>query len=90
VTAVNLIHNKVFVNVDLSFKVVRKVNALQHFKELMSSGDKDRARDEMIGSTVMTSYNNRMYLIDDIEFSKKVTDTFETKDTSPVSYLDYY
>ena len=28
VTAVNLINNKVFVNVDLSFKVVRKTNAL--------------------------------------------------------------
>lgn len=28
VTAVNLINNRVFVNVDLSFKVIRKVNAL--------------------------------------------------------------
>lgn len=80
VTAVNLINEKVFVNVDLSFKVVRKVNALQHFKELMQGGDKDRARDQMIGSTVMTQYNNRMYMIDDVDFSKKVSDSFDAKE----------
>jgi len=48
-------------------------------------------KDEMIGATVMTNYNNKMYRIDDIDFKMKVTDTFNVeKDKSKISYADYY
>ena len=56
----------------------------------MQGGDKDRARDAMIGATVMTQYNNHMYVIDDIEFGKRVSDTFEGKNGETMTYCDYY
>ena len=30
----------------------------------------------MAGATVMTTYNKKMYRVDEIDFSKKVTDSF--------------
>lgn len=43
----------------------------------------------LLGLTVLTDYNNKTYRIDDIDFTKKPTDTFDTKD-GPVSFIDYY
>ena len=41
----------------------------------------------MIGCTVMTNYNKKMYVIDDLEFGIKVTDTFKTEKTAEeISY----
>lgn len=37
----------------------------------------ERIREEMIGSTVMTTYNKKMYRIDDITFDVKLTNTFK-------------
>lgn len=53
----------------------------------------ERIKDEMIGSTVMTVYNKKMYRIDDITYDVKLTDTFTMNKgagQSQVSYLDYY
>ena len=45
----------------------------------------------MIGATVMTAYNKIMYVIDDLDFSKKVDDKFLLqKNNEQMSYLDYY
>lgn len=75
-TSVNLIGSDIFANVDMSFKVIRRVTALQHFKDL--GQDKEKAKDDMIGGSVMTNYNKKMYQINDICFDKKVTDTFKS------------
>ena len=45
----------------------------------------------MIGCTVMTSYNKKMYRIDDVEFNMRVDDTFTIEKTGElISYYDYY
>lgn len=44
---------------------------------------------EVLGTTVLTDYNNKTYRIDDVDFSKKPSDTFDTKN-GPVSFIDYY
>lgn len=43
----------------------------------------------LLGSTVLTDYNNRTYRIDDIRYDLCPTDTFPTKD-GEISYVDYY
>lgn len=43
----------------------------------------------ILGATVLTRYNNRTYRIDDIDFNKNPTATFETK-TGPTSFVEYY
>jgi aubergine-like protein len=61
---------------------------------MMQGSSKEKVRDEMIGGTVMTNYNNKMYVIDDLDFSVKVDDTFPQNDKGnagePISYIDYY
>lgn len=44
---------------------------------------------EVLGTTVLTDYNNKTYRIDDIDFTKKASDTFETKN-GPITFIDYY
>lgn len=44
----------------------------------------------LLGTTVLTDYNNRTYRIDDILFDKSPRDTFESADGQQISYIDYY
>lgn len=43
----------------------------------------------LLGQTVLTSYNNKTYRIDDIDFTKSPRSIFDTKD-GPITFLDYY
>jgi len=44
----------------------------------------------VIGSTVLTRYNNQTYRIDDIDDEATISSTFRKKDGSSISYKDYY
>lgn len=43
----------------------------------------------VIGTTVLTDYNNKTYRIDDIDFGTTPSKTFKTKD-GEISFVDYY
>lgn len=43
----------------------------------------------LLGSVVLTRYNNKTYRIDDIDFDSNPGTTFETKN-GPISFIDYY
>lgn len=47
------------------------------------------AQRKLLGQVVLTDYNNKTYRIDDIEFDKSPSHTFDTK-AGPVSFIDYY
>lgn len=44
---------------------------------------------EIIGSVVLTDYNNRTYRVDDVDFSSTPSSTFDQKGQQ-ISYVDYY
>lgn len=44
----------------------------------------------VIGSTVLTRYNNQTYRIDDVDENSNTKSTFKKKDGSSISYIDYY
>jgi len=44
----------------------------------------------VIGSTVLTRYNNQTYRIDDVDENTNTQSTFQKKDGSRISYIDYY
>ena len=45
----------------------------------------------MIGCTVMTNYNKKMYVIDDLDFSVRVDSKFKSeKAGDEISFIDYY
>ena len=43
----------------------------------------------VIGSTVLTDYNNKTYRIDDIDWDRSPSSTFTTRDGEK-SFVDYY
>lgn len=44
---------------------------------------------EFVGETILTTYNNKSYHIDDIDFDTNPTSTFELKGEK-ISYMDYF
>lgn len=43
------------------------------------------------GMIVLTDYNNKFYRVDDVDFSRNPSKTFEIKKTNTQeSYIDYY
>ncbi|XP_040011750.1 piwi-like protein 2 isoform X2 [Xiphias gladius] len=79
--------------VDVCHKVLRNDSVLdvmnilyQHSKENFQ----DECTKELIGSIVITRYNNRTYRIDAIEWNKSPKDTFPLMDGTKNTFLDYY
>ncbi|KAG8453025.1 hypothetical protein GDO86_004730 [Hymenochirus boettgeri] len=79
---------------DVSHKVLRNETVLDSMHALYSSVPKDRFTDmcgkELLGLVVLTRYNNKTYRVDDIDWSTKPTDTFQKKDGSEITYIEYY
>lgn len=44
----------------------------------------------IIGSIVLTTYNDRTYRVDDVEWSVNPLSTFSRSDGTSISYFDYY
>ncbi|XP_068143440.1 protein argonaute-3 [Drosophila tropicalis] len=61
------------------------IEIYQHNKNLYQ----EVAKKSLIGSIVITRYNNRTYRIDDISFDQNPLSTFDTRNGS-ISYLEYY
>lgn len=82
--------------VDLSFKVLRNQNVLALLKELTKqAGDvKNNALRALVGTTIMTRYNNKNYRIDDIAWDMNPTCTFscgrngEEKEITYAKYME--
>jgi len=85
--------------VQLTTKVIRMDTALNIILAIQAEGRngrmsqielEDRIRTELVGCIVLTKYNPKTYRIDDISFNEKVTDSFERRDGSRISFLDYF
>lgn len=76
-----------------SFKVVRTDTVLDAMKSIYNRLGKeqwtDQAKRELVGSIVMTNYNNRTYKIEDIKFDERVNHTFERRGAQ-ISFVQYY
>jgi hypothetical protein len=44
----------------------------------------------IIGTVVLTDYNNRTYRVDDVDFDVTPKSKFEIKPDVHISYIDYY
>ncbi|KAJ8263194.1 hypothetical protein COCON_G00156510 [Conger conger] len=82
-----------YLSVDVSHKVLRNDSVLDVMNviyEKSRESFQDECTKELVGSIVLTRYNNRTYRIDDVEWSKSPKDTFTMADGSQISFLDYY
>lgn len=78
---------------DITNKVMRMETVYQilqrHVRENRSDY-KSTFQQEVIGTTVLTDYNNRTYRIDDVAFDMTPQSEFGKRDGSKMSFVDYY
>lgn len=82
-------------SVDVAFKVVRTDTVLDYISQLRDKADqkgKDwqaAINEAIVGSTVVTKYNQKTYKIERVEFNMSPETTFDKNGTA-VSYMEYY
>lgn len=54
------------------------------------NGFQDECTRSLVGTIVLTRYNNKTYRIDDILWAKTPQHTFKTSSGSELSFVDYY
>ena len=93
ITSIRQHERKILLCCELSHKVMRKDTALSILMELSRSQPRNYQEafsKEMIGTTVLTDYNNKTYKIDDVEYTLTPSSTFCSKTGSEESYISYY
>lgn len=55
-----------------------------------SRNPRQEFQQRVIGSIVMTSYNNKTYRVDDVDFTQKPDSTFQRRDGTQVTYKRYF
>ncbi|XP_077377407.1 piwi-like protein 2 isoform X1 [Festucalex cinctus] len=79
--------------VDVTHKVLRNDSVLD-VMNILYQQSKEKFRDEctkeLVGSIIITRYNNRTYRIDAVEWDKSPKDTFTLMDGTKTTFVDYY
>lgn len=84
-------HEKnLLLNCDMKFKFMRIDNVYDMLIECQSANVCQEFQSKIIGNIVLTSYNNKTYRIDDVDFKSTPSSTFSRRDGSEISYIDYY
>ncbi|CAG9764076.1 unnamed protein product [Ceutorhynchus assimilis] len=90
-TSMKQYEQNIMLNVDLSFKVLRTDKVYDLLLDCGSSRDpRQEFQKRVIGSIVLTEYNNKTYRIDDVDFKKNPDDTFTKRDGTQISYRKYF
>ncbi|XP_072341649.1 piwi-like protein 2 [Scyliorhinus torazame] len=79
--------------VDVSHKVIRNdsvIDIMQAIYQRSSENFQDDCTKQLVGSIIMTKYNNRTYRIDDIDWDRAPTSCFQMADGRDITFSDYY
>ncbi|XP_051807220.1 piwi-like protein 2 [Acanthochromis polyacanthus] len=82
-----------YLSVDVSHKVLRNDSVLDVMNILYQQSKEnfqDECTKELVGSIVITRYNNRTYRIDAIEWDKSPKDTFTLMNGTQTTFMEYY
>ncbi|ODM92896.1 Protein aubergine, partial [Orchesella cincta] len=83
----------ILLQVEITYKVLRLDNCLQVIKNMTNQHneyDKERIRNALVGTVVMTIYNRKTYKVDDIDWETTPTSSFDKKKGEMIKYLDYF
>ncbi|XP_026813338.1 piwi-like protein Siwi isoform X2 [Rhopalosiphum maidis] len=94
-TTIGMFDNGLLLRSEISTKIMREETVFDFLKECLKSRNENpnwmvKFKMAIIGSVVLTRYNNQTYRIDDIDETSSTTSTFLKKDGSSISYIDYY
>ncbi|XP_014250883.1 piwi-like protein Siwi [Cimex lectularius] len=93
VTSIRQHEQNILMCVEITHKVMRKETALDLMYECMNRNKQEwKALFEaaVIGSVVLTEYNNRTYRVDDIDFDTRPDSKFKLRNNEECSYIEYY
>uniref|UniRef100_A0A8D1Z257 Piwi like RNA-mediated gene silencing 4 n=1 Tax=Sus scrofa TaxID=9823 RepID=A0A8D1Z257_PIG len=94
--AVSVSHfeSRLLFSADVSYKILRNETVLEFMTDLCHKTGRscfiETCEKELLGLIVLTRYNNKTYRIDDIDWSVKPTHTFQKRDGTETTYVDYY
>ncbi|KAM5224612.1 piwi-like protein 4 isoform 4-T4 [Hipposideros larvatus] len=92
--SVSQFESRLLFSADVSYKVLRNETVLEFMTGLYHqtgmSGFTQTCEKHLVGFIVLTRYNNKTYRIDDIDWSVKPTHTFQKRDGTEITYVDYY
>ncbi|XP_040833234.1 piwi-like protein 4 [Ochotona curzoniae] len=92
--SVSYFESRLLFSADVSFKVLRNETVLEFMSDLChkagAAGFTQMCEKQLIGLIVLTRYNNKTYRVDDIDWSVKATHTFQKRDGTEITYVDYY
>ncbi|KAK9506113.1 hypothetical protein O3M35_008106 [Rhynocoris fuscipes] len=93
ITAIHEYEDGIMLCCDASHRVLRTQTVHELMLDLMSAR-RDIWQDEflklIIGQTVLTRYNNKIYRVDDVAFDESASDSFEKRDGTKITYAEYY
>ncbi|XP_036252442.1 piwi-like protein 2 [Molothrus ater] len=82
-----------FLMVDAIHKIIRSESVLSLMQTIHSQSQRtfqDECTKQLVGSVVMTRYNNRTYRVDDIDWDKTPKDTFTLASGQEITFVEYY
>ncbi|XP_072825056.1 piwi-like protein 4 [Vicugna pacos] len=92
--SVSYFERSLLFSADVSYKVLRNETVLEFMTDLCHktgmSCFTQTCEKQLIGVIVLTRYNNKTYRINDIDWSVKPTHTFQKRDGTEITYVDYY
>ncbi|KAJ8941721.1 hypothetical protein NQ318_023317 [Aromia moschata] len=90
VTSMRQHEEKILLNCDVSFKFMRMDNVYDMLLECRGQSARNEFQAKVIGSIVLTYYNNKMYRIDDVDYNTTPASTFPMKDGTQITFAQYY
>lgn len=90
-TSIRQHENNILLCAEISHKVMRMETIYDIMNRLRKESRefKTAVASELLGTTVLTAFNNKTYRIDEIDYSMKPSDTFDTKN-GPITFVQYY
>uniref|UniRef100_U3K8L4 Piwi-like protein 2 n=1 Tax=Ficedula albicollis TaxID=59894 RepID=U3K8L4_FICAL len=82
-----------FLMVDSIHKIIRSESILSVMQTIHSQSQRtfqEECTKQLVGSVVMTRYNNRTYRVDDIDWDKTPKDTFTLASGQEITFVEYY
>ena len=92
---VNQLEAGAHVSIDTTHKVIRTESVYEKLKQIYKQCSNPQQitqgiADEIVGSTIITRYNNRTYVAVDIDWNMTPNSTFKMHDGSEISFGAYY
>nr|AID66627.1 Piwil2 [Monopterus albus] len=92
-TGIQCTDGGLYLCVDVSHKVLRNDSVMDVMNVLYQQSKqnfRDECSKELVGSIIITRYNNRTYRIDGIEWEKSPKDTFTLMGGTTTTFVEYY